>query len=457
MRKKLLLLLSFLMLASLVLSACGDGDATDEPVATDAPVVPDEPDEPDEPEATEAPAVSNCEAGLEGETIKYYYQAGLTGPLSTILGTTFVNALNDAIAEVNADGGVCGATVELVLTDTQYDPEQEVVIYQTNREDDPPPFVFNTAGSGATIALSPLVNEDHIVNMAAGLNAQAAYVPRNGFTILVAPIYSDQFAGFLKWSQDNWADVKPEGAGDDLVVGVIGWEGPFGAGATTPEALAYAESLGITVLGLETFPASAEADVITPLLSLASQGANVIYIQSLGFGTAQVIGTLQGMELWGSMHVGSVNWGMNQDVLNVLGESAGAAIGMYGSMPFAWWNDTDVPGVAKAIAAFEAGGYPDADRGVSFLTAYAGVFHWVENVEDTIDRVGFENLTGDTYFETLQMNSPLSVLGVWEYDVSGELRAPTFTQMGQVQLTDNGIEFVVVEDWFELPDMKPEG
>ncbi|MBW8010865.1 MAG: ABC transporter substrate-binding protein [Chloroflexi bacterium] len=440
MRKKLLLVLSILVLASLVLGACGDGDATDAPVVTDAP---------------EGPAVTHCDDGLDGETIKYYYQAGLTGPLSTILGTTFVNALNDAIAEVNADGGVCGATVELVLTDTQYDPEQEVVIYQTNREDTPPPFVFNTAGSGATIALSPLVNEDHIVNYAAGLNAQAAYVPRDGFTILVAPIYSDQFAGFLKWSQDNWADVKPEGAGDDMVVGVIGWEGPFGAGATTPEALAYADSLGITVLDLETFPAAAEADVITPLQSLALQGANVIYIQSLGFGTAQVIGTLQGMELWSSMHVGSVNWGMNQDVLTVLGDSAGAAIGMYGLMPFAWWNDTDVPGVAQARAAFEAGGYPEADRGVSFLTAYVGVFAWVETVEATIDRVGFENLTGDTFFETLQLASPVSVLGVWEYDVSGELRAPTFSQMGQVQLTDSGIEFVVIEEWFELPDTKP--
>jgi branched-chain amino acid transport system substrate-binding protein len=443
MQKKVYFFLSMLMLVSLILTACAD-QTTETPMATEE-VVP----------TPEEPAVRRCADGLEGETIPYYSQAGLTGPLSTILGTAFVNALNDAINAVNASGGICGATLELVLTDTQYDPEQEIAIYQQTIGEDPNMMTLATYGSGATIALAPLVNEDHVVNICAGLNAKAFYVPRNGWTVGMAPIYSDQFAGFLQFVNENWDDIKPEGAGDDIVVGVLGWEGPFGAGATTPEAIAFAESIGVTVLELETQAVSAEADVVTPLQSFALQGANVLYIQSLGFGPAQVIGTLHALEMWNTMVIGGVNWAINTDVLTVLGESAPAAIGMYGVFPYLFWNDTDAPGVQEAIAAFEAGGYPDADKGVSYLTSYAGVFAFETIVEHAIDMVGFENLNGDAFFDAFKDLGTVDALGIFTLDVRGETRSPREAQIRQVQLVDGELQFVVVQDFFELPDTTP--
>ncbi len=457
MQKKVFTLL-FVLVLVLALAGCG-GDETEAPTMapepTDVPAATDAPDPTDAPEATEGPTVSNCEAGLEGETINYYYQAGLTGPLSTILGTGFVNALNDAVDELNAAGGVCGATVNLVLTDTQYDPEQEIAVYQQTKANDPNLMVITTAGSGASIALAPLVNEDHVVNIAAGLNAQAFYVPRDGYTVGMAPIYPDQFAGFLQFVSENWDDIKPEGAGDDIIVGVLGWEGPFGAGATSAEALAYAESIGVTVLELETYAISAEADLVTPITNLAVQGANVYYIQSLGFGVAQAVGTLQAMEMWAGAVVGTVNWGMNTDVLTVLGESAGATIDMYGVFPYMWWTDTDVPGVQQALAAFEAGGYPASDMGVSWLTSYLGVFSWAETVEAVINNVGFENRNGEAYFAVMQENGITDIMGVYHLDVRGQNRSPRTASIRQVQLVDGVLQFVMVHDFFELPDMRP--
>lgn len=401
------------------------------------------------------PPVRHCADGLEGETIYFHSQAGLTGPLSTILGTAFVNALNDSIAEVNATGGICGATLELHLTDTQYDPEQEIAVYLQTKAKYPNLMAITTYGSGATIALKDMVYEDHVVNFCAGLNAKAFYDPPDGFTVGIYPIYPDQFGGFLLFLSENWDDVKPEGAGDEIIVGVIGWEGPFGAGATTPEALAYAESIGITVLDLETQAVSAEADVVTPLQSLALQGANVIYIQSLGFGPAQVIGTLRALGMWDSVVVGGVNWAMNTDVLTFLGENAPAATGMYGVFPYKWWNDTDVEGVQMARAAFEAGGYPETDRGVSYLTAYAGTFGFKTIVELAIDTVGFENLDGSAFFDAMKELGTVDNLGVWEYDVRDGSRAPHVAQIRQFQFVGGKVEFVMVKDFFELPDLRP--
>jgi len=77
------------------------------------------------PEPTPEPApepVANCDVGYEGETITIYQQAGLTGALASILGPGFINGNNDAVAQINAAGGICGATVEVRLEDTQYVP-----------------------------------------------------------------------------------------------------------------------------------------------------------------------------------------------------------------------------------------------------------------------------------------------------------------------------------------------
>jgi len=458
MRKTIYLLLTLVLLTSLMLTACKKETAT--PVAeaptqvppTDAPPteVPPTPIPP-----TEAPSARYCDDGLEGETFTFYSQAGLTGPLSTILGTAFVNALNDSIADLNAAGGICGAEVVLKLTDTQYDAEQEIAIYQQTKGEDPNLMSIATYGSGATIALAPLLREDHVVNFAAGLNAEAFYIPPDGWTVGVAPIYSDQFAGFIQFLTESWDDIKPEGVGDEIIVGVIGWEGPFGAGAITTESLAYAESVGVQVLELETYAISAEADVVTPLQSLALQGANVIYIQSLGFGPAQVIGTLHALEMWNKVIVGGCNWAINTDVLTILGESAGAALGMYGVFPYNWWNDTDLPGVQQAMAAFEAGGYPASDKGVSYITSYGGTFAWATILEHAIDMVGYENLNGDAFFDAFKDLGTVSALGIFEYDVRDGTRAPRVSQIRQVQLVDNALQFVIVKDFFELPDTRP--
>jgi len=458
MRKTSYVLLTLIILASLLLTGCKQETAT--PVAeapTEVPPTQPPPTKapPTEIPPTEAPSVRYCEDGLEGETFTFYSQAGLTGPLSTILGTAFVNALNDSIADLNAAGGICGAEVVLKLTDTQYDPEQEIAVYQQTKGEDPNLMSIATYGSGATIALAPLLREDHVVNFAAGLNAEAFYVPADGWTVGVAPIYSDQFAGFIQFLTENWEDIKPEGAGDDIIIGVIGWEGPFGAGATTAESLAYADSVGVQVLDLETYAISAEADVVTPLQNLALQGANVIYIQSLGFGPAQVIGTLHALEMWDKVVVGGCNWAANTDVLAILGESAPAAIGMYGVFPYNWWNDTDLPGVQQILEAFEAGGYPDVDKGVSYITSYGGTFAWATILEHAIDMVGFENLDGMAFFDAFKDLGTVSALGIFEYDVRDGTRAPRQSQIRQVQLVDGELQFVIVKDWFELPDTRP--
>ena len=466
------LLLTVLLLASLLLAACPALQPVAAPAQEAAPVAVAEPTKAPEPEPTKAPepeptaapaeeampmAEEECAKTFEGETITLYQQAGLTGPLATILGSGFIGSTNDAVAAINAAGGVCGVMLDVRLEDTQYNPEQEVVIYETYRAITPKPLMVFTYGSGATIALKDRVVEDKIVNFAAGLNAEAFYNPANGWTVGIAPIYSDQFAGFVQFVHDNWADVKPEGAGDAIVVGVLGWANAYGAGATTAEALAYAESLGITVLPLEQQPIDPATDVTGQLQNLLVGGANVIYLQSLSFGPVQAIATLRGLGVWDSVVVGTNNWGMNQDVLNILGENAKLTNGLYGMMPYRWWNDTDVPGVQQAAAAFAAGGYPATDKAVSYLTSYGAVYAAASIIRHALNTTGdFAALDGQAFYDAMLDMGTIDALGIFTMDVRDGNRAPQVSQVRQAQAQADGtVDFVVVQDFTELPDTRP--
>ncbi len=409
-----------------------------------------------EAEAFAASLMEGCSVDLTGETIVIHQHAGREGPLAAILGDAFAVATSDAVGEINEGGGICGAELEVVFRETQYNPELEIVAYEEARAADPKPFVVLTYGSGATIALKDRVVEDEIVNIVAGLNAEAIYNPPNGYTLSALPIYSDQFAGFAQWLSENWADVKPESAGDDVVIGVIGWSGPFGAGATTPEALAYIETLGnVTVLPLEEQPISPDADVTGQVQNLLLQGANVIYSQNLSFGAVQVIATVRGMGVWDDVLVGGVNWTNNIDVINILGANAQLADGYLAMYPHVGWNDLDHPGVQQARAAFGRGGYPETARGNTYLTTYASFFNIAEAVKIVIDEYGLEGLNGANFLAAFEENliNPLGIYADTMFD--GGNRSGKLSQIRRATWTGSAIEYQVVQDFFELPDTRP--
>ncbi|MCL4867332.1 MAG: ABC transporter substrate-binding protein [Anaerolineae bacterium] len=406
-------------------------------------------------EPTEEPEVlpPGCNEDLTGKTIKLHQQAGKEGPLAAILGQAFDFATKDALAAINSNGGICGATLEVVFTETNYAAELEIAAYEATRNE---ALIIFTYGSAATIVLANRLNEDKILSFAAGVNGPAMYIPRDGYTIGAVPIYSDQFAGFVEWLSENWADVKPAGAGDQIVVGVIGWANAFGAGATTPEAVAYAESLGVTVLPMEEQALSPDADVSGQIQNMVIQGANVIYNQNLSFSVAQVIGTVRALGVWDSVIVGGVNWSFNQDVLNFLGDNARLANGYYGVVPHATWQDSDLEIVQEAAAAFEAGGYPAAEKTNTYLLTYASFFAVRDILVHAINMVGYDNLSGETLLAAAIDMGVIDARGAYQYDLQDQYRAPRHARIRQWQVQADGtLVDVAVSDYFELPDTRP--
>lgn len=399
-----------------------------------------------------------CEVDLTGEEIVIYQQAGREGPLAAILGSGFAYATEDAVNLINNNGGICGATVSVEFGETNYDVEQEIAVYERFRVADPKPVFLLSYGSGATVALKDRVAEDEIVHLVAGLEAEAIYNPVSGYTVAAAPIYSDQFAGFLEWLSNNWAEMKPEGAGDDIVVGVIGWPNAFGAGATTPEAIAYAESLGVTVLPLEEAALSPDADVSGPLQNLVLSGANVIWNQSLSFTPAQVVGTAHALGIWDQIVMSGVNWSMHNDVPTFLGENQALIDGYMGPLPYSYWSDTDVPGVQLAMMAFEEAGRPEQDRSTTYLTTFAQ-FLAIRNayIHAINMQGGLEGVTGATMLEAMTDLGEIDGGGISVYVVGETDRSPNTTSIRRVTWDGEQIGYEVIADNVELPDTRPSG
>jgi branched-chain amino acid transport system substrate-binding protein len=476
--KRYLAILSIFLIAAMLLVACGGAEeptATPEPEEapaepTEAPV--EEPTEEPMEEPTEEPTEEPMEEpteepmeepteepmeemrtdNLEGETITFYHFGDLSGPLAGITGP-LIHGFEDAVAAINDQGGIRGATIELEFQDTQSSVDEAVAAYDRFTSEDDNVLIMFTYGSGDGEALASRFVEDEVVNLAAGLSSVAFYGPDSGYTFGYAPIYPDQFGYFLDWLTANWDDVKPASAGDDINLAYISWPTAYGQAALTEESRAYAENLGVNIVAEEILEVSPTADATTAILNAQAAGANVIYTNSLAFGPASILNGLGALGLRDEFFMGANNWAMDLATYAFLSDPA-LGVGLTTPFPYLWWTDADNPGIQYAEEVFAANERPAAEHGVGYLLTLAGVDVAVLAIENAIDEVGFDNLTGAAVHDALINLGEYDVLdGVMKVDFSGDNRSPHKAQIRQIQGGPDA--FNILQDWTETPDLRP--
>ena len=152
------------------------------------------------------------------------------------------------------------------------------------------------------------LREDKIVNISAGLSAQGFYVD-SGYTFGLGPIYPDQMGFVMEFLKENWDTYKPAGAGDEIKLAYLSWPTAFGQGALTDESRAYLDGLGIEIVAEETYDLSPTADTTTAILNAEAAGANVIWTNTLAFGTSVILNDLNALGLRDSLSSGLTTGG----------------------------------------------------------------------------------------------------------------------------------------------------
>ena len=388
---------------------------------------------------------------LAGETITLYHFGDLSGPYAAITGP-LIHGAEDAVAAVNAAGGVYGATLAIKFADTGGSIDEAVAAYDRFTSEDENPLIMITYGSGEVEALAQRFAEDKIVNVSAGLSGRGFYVD-SGYTFGLGPIYPDQIGFVMEFLTENWDTYKPAGAGDEIKLAHLSWPTAFGQGALTAESRAYLAELGVEVVAEEVYDLSPAADTTAAILNAQAAGANVIWTNTLAFGTSVILNDLNALGLRDQFLVGSDNWGMDLATFAFLANPA-YGVGLISPFPYLWWTDTDNYGIRYAQQLFDANERTVGDHNVGYLLLIAGVDLAVDAMKLAIDTVGHENLTGEAVHDALITLSPHQALnGVLRVDFSGGSRSPHVSQIRMIQGGPDA--FVVIQDWTQMPDLRP--
>jgi basic membrane lipoprotein Med (substrate-binding protein (PBP1-ABC) superfamily) len=398
----------------------------------------------EEPEAEAVP-------DLTGETITIYHFGDLSGPYAAIT-SPLVHGAEDAVAAINAAGGVYGAQFDIKFADTAGSIDEAVAAYDRFTGEDDNPLLMITYGSGEVEALAQRFAEDKIVNLSAGLSARGFYID-SGYTFGLGAIYPDQIGFIMEFLQENWDTYKPDGAGDEIKLAHLSWPSAFGQGSLTEESRAYLADLGIEIVAEEVYDLAPTADTTAAILNAQAAGANVIWTNTLAFGPAAILNDLHALGLRDQFVVAGPNWAMDLATYAFLADPA-YGVGLIASFPYLWWTDVDNPGIQYAQQLFEANERPAGEHSVGYLLLVAGVDLFVDALELAIDTVGYENLTGEAVHDALIALGPHEALdGVLRVDFSGGSRSP---HMSQIRMIQGGPDaFNVIQDWAEMPDLRP--
>jgi len=430
-------LLTILIVATMILAACAPAAA---PTA--------EPTQP--PPPTEAPPAGPPD--LTGETITLYHFGDLSGPYAAIT-SPLIRGAEDAVQAVNDAGGIYGAMLELQFADDAGNIDEAVAAYDRFTGEDENALLMISYGSGEAEALAPRFTEDKIVNLTAGLSAEAFYGEGSGYTFGLGPIYPDQLGYVMEFLVENWETYKPAEAGDDIKLAYLSWPTAFGQGGLTDESRAYLEELGVEIVAEDTYDVSPTADTTTAILNAQAAGANVIWTNTLAFGPAAILNDLNALGLRDQFVVAGDNWVIDLATYAFLADPA-FGVGLIAPFPYLWWTDTDNAGVQYAQELFEANEREPGEHNVGYLLLVSAVDITQKAITHAIDTVGYENLTGEAVHDALIELSPFDALdGVSRVDFSGTNRSPHQSQIRMIQGGPDA--FNVLQDWSEIPDLRP--
>jgi ABC-type branched-subunit amino acid transport system substrate-binding protein len=420
---------------------------------------------------------TECKEDLTGKTITLHTFGDLSGPFAPIT-QPLAAGFADALKYYNANGGICGAAITLQQDDTAGRQEQTQSLYQRYRAFDPKPLMLLLYSSADAELLREQVADDEIpvflfAGSTIGLYGEDAATP--GWIFAGIPLYTDQFGAFCRWLGKAWTtDLGREGSPK---VGHLSWEGAFGRSSETAETTAYCAAQGVEVVGGEYFLPTA-TDVTAQINNLVSKGANVLFTTSLASGTALIAKDLVTLGLEEDVLLSGVNWALDSSV-GLLGQATFKPSGLpstdsiYGIMPYIWW-DEPTDGTKLVQEQFTANQRPLTARGISYLAGFGAIDTYIELITQTVNRVGYDNLSGAEVKKTFETFKYDALGGVFKYNFAENVRAQNSARIGRLTYARgaDGMPIVVevggnkllvpvvlpVTTEFEtVPDLKPGG
>ena len=365
-RKTMYTLFAVLIMAAMVLTACGGG-------------------------GEEAAA----------ETIKVGAIFDLTGPTSDV-GTPYGEGVKGYVAWRNANGGVDGRQIELISADYAYKVDQAELLYTQYTSEGV--VAFQGWGTGDTEALRGKVAADKVPFMSASYSAGLLDMEAAPYNFLVGTSYSDQAIIGIRWAMEDWAAAGNDGK---PAVALIHHDSPFGQ-SPVEDAAAFADANGVAFTSLAMPKAT---DFVAELAQMQQFGANYVIIHTVSSPAAVLVKDAASQGLMEEMQFITMNWCADEGFVELAGE---AAEGVVGTIPFTP-PSSPVAGHEDAAAWLKENGSSLDEIGLHYTQGWwtmATMMNGIETVLANGDELTGENikaaLEGMSNFDTGGVTSPLS-------------------------------------------------
>ena len=245
--------------ASLMLAACGTGDADESSEAAAA----------GNGAVTTGPGVD-----VAAKTIRVGHLGALSGPAAA-LGKPVAAGHKTYFDALNARGGIDGWKVELAVEDTGYQPQKHVQAYGEIKGD---VALLASFGSPTTKAIQPQFRQEKLVTIPASFDSIWGTDPT---VAAVGTPYSIDVANALDYATD--------GGAKKLKVGIIYQNDEYGADGLRGFEAAK-EALGFTDAGRQAYKPG-DSDFTAQVQKLKAAGADVVVVTALPSATGPIVGT----------------------------------------------------------------------------------------------------------------------------------------------------------------------
>jgi branched-chain amino acid transport system substrate-binding protein len=249
---------------------------------------------------------ANVATAQSKETLKF----GLAMPLSgsqALYGADQVKAAQWAVADINAKGGVNGKQLEMIVVDTQADPQLGInAVKRLTSVDNVP--VFITAWSSVVKAVAPIANRDKVLELSVGANSPDI-AKLGDYVYTTFPLAEVDVSALSKHTYT--ALGKKTAAvlyinNDSGVEGAAIYKGVF-------------EKAGGKVVAYEAYDSKA-TEFTGALLKVKASNPDIIHIQGLVADLPQVIAQMRQLGL--QQRVSTYSAGYNPKVIEQLGAAA---------------------------------------------------------------------------------------------------------------------------------------
>lgn len=366
MSRKVKSLFFVLVIASLVLTACG---GTTVPGSTDEP-------------------------------IKVGAIFDLTGATGDV-GTPYSEGVKGYVEWLNANGGVEGRPIDLISADYAYKVDVAEQLYSQYVSEDV--VAFMGWGTGDTEAMRTKIAEDKIPFMSASYSAALLDMQAAPFNFLIGTSYSDQAIIATRWAIDDWA---AKGNSGTPKVALIHHDSPFG---TSPiedtRAFAEANDVEFTTLAMP----GGVTDYVGELAQMQTFGANYVIVHTVSSPAALLLkdAASQGFDA----QFICLNWCADEILVNLAGA---AAEGVVGAIPFTP-PTSPVSGHEDADAFLKSKGSSLEAKGLHYTQGWWTMATMVEGIRRVVaagNEVNGENiraaLESISNFDTGGVTSPIS-------------------------------------------------